>query len=71
MQIDQNVLNVDYHVGQYTKIIAELRAQVDNLQQALAVEQARCVSWPLPIPIGYVWRREERCGTAGTMAVRA
>jgi len=42
-QIERNVLNVDYHVSQYTKVIAELRAQVSALQQDLQEERARYV----------------------------
>lgn len=42
-KIERNVLNVDYHVSQYTKVIAELRAQVSALQQDLQQERARYV----------------------------
>jgi kinesin family protein 18/19 len=36
MKVERNVLNVNYHISQYTQIIAELRAQVEELQRTAA-----------------------------------
>ena len=36
MTITQNVVNVDYHVSRYKKIVAELRTEVAELKEKLA-----------------------------------
>lgn len=40
-QVKKNLINVSYHIAQYTNIISDLRCEIQRLKKKIA-EQAAC-----------------------------
>lgn len=40
-QVKRNLLNVSYHIAQYTSIIADLRSEIQRLQRKIEQQEPR------------------------------